>query len=156
MAMEKEALTHKIEDDLAARNRNWDKIDAHLAEKKFHRGYFVRNKATASGTQIITGVGFEPSVIIFISVVNLSPGEMSMAFWSKESGSYGIMDLHNNTPNAYTTIGSVISVREGSSTPYQYAGAIQSTNDDGFVISWTRGASIVGTQDIHTTFLAFR
>ena len=32
MAMEKEALTHKIEDDLAARNRNWDKIDAHLAE----------------------------------------------------------------------------------------------------------------------------
>ena len=32
MAMEKEALTHKIEDDLAARNRNWDKIDTHLAE----------------------------------------------------------------------------------------------------------------------------
>ena len=32
MAMEKEALTHKIEDDLAARNRNWDKLTSHLAE----------------------------------------------------------------------------------------------------------------------------
>lgn len=32
MALEKEALTHKIEDDLAARNRNWDKIEAHIAE----------------------------------------------------------------------------------------------------------------------------
>jgi hypothetical protein len=31
MAMEKEALTHTIESDLARRNRNWDKIDAHLA-----------------------------------------------------------------------------------------------------------------------------
>lgn len=30
MSMEKEALTHKIEDDLAARNRNWDKITTHL------------------------------------------------------------------------------------------------------------------------------
>ena len=32
MTMEKEALTHKIEDDLAARNRNWDKLTSHLAE----------------------------------------------------------------------------------------------------------------------------
>jgi hypothetical protein len=32
MAMEKEALTHKIEDDLAARNRNWDKVETHLAD----------------------------------------------------------------------------------------------------------------------------
>jgi len=32
MALEKEALTHRIEDDLAARNRNWDKIDTHMAE----------------------------------------------------------------------------------------------------------------------------
>ena len=32
MALEREALTHKIEDDLALRNRNWDKLDSHLAE----------------------------------------------------------------------------------------------------------------------------
>jgi len=32
MAMEKEALTNTIESDLARRNRNWDKIDDHLAE----------------------------------------------------------------------------------------------------------------------------
>ena len=32
MSLEREALTHKIEDDLALRNRNWDKLDSHLAE----------------------------------------------------------------------------------------------------------------------------
>ena len=32
MALEREALSHKIEDDLALRNRNWDKLDAHLVE----------------------------------------------------------------------------------------------------------------------------
>ena len=32
MSLEKESLTHKIEDDLALRNRNWDKLDSHLAD----------------------------------------------------------------------------------------------------------------------------
>ena len=32
MSLEKESLTHKIEDDLALRNRNWDKLTSHLAE----------------------------------------------------------------------------------------------------------------------------
>jgi hypothetical protein len=32
MALEREALTHKIEDDLALRNRNWDKLTSHLAD----------------------------------------------------------------------------------------------------------------------------
>ena len=31
MSMEKEALTNTIESDLARRNRNWDKVDGHLA-----------------------------------------------------------------------------------------------------------------------------
>jgi hypothetical protein len=32
MALEREALTHKIEDDLALRNRNWNQLDSHLAD----------------------------------------------------------------------------------------------------------------------------
>ena len=32
MSMEKEALTNTIESDLAKRNRNWDKVDGHLAD----------------------------------------------------------------------------------------------------------------------------
>lgn len=32
MALEREALSHKIEDDLALRNRNWNQLDSHLAE----------------------------------------------------------------------------------------------------------------------------
>jgi len=32
LALNRESLTNKIEDDLAARNQNWDTLDAHLAE----------------------------------------------------------------------------------------------------------------------------
>ena len=32
MALEREALSHKIEDDLALRNRNWDKLDSLIAD----------------------------------------------------------------------------------------------------------------------------
>ena len=32
MALEREALTHRIEDDLALRNRNWNQLDSHLAD----------------------------------------------------------------------------------------------------------------------------
>lgn len=62
MAMEKEALTHKIEDDLAARNRNWDKLTSHLAESaKKHitesgsnkNGYYIKFD---DGTQICMAV----------------------------------------------------------------------------------------------------
>jgi hypothetical protein len=41
MSMEKEALTHKIEDDLALRNRNWDKIST---------GYMVESGSNTNGS----------------------------------------------------------------------------------------------------------
>ena len=51
MALEREALTHRIEDDLALRNRNWNQLDSHLAESaKKHitesgsneNGYYIK------------------------------------------------------------------------------------------------------------------
>ena len=36
MALEREALSHKIEDDLALRNRNWNQLDSHLADFATH------------------------------------------------------------------------------------------------------------------------
>lgn len=32
MALEREALNHRIEDDLALRNRNWNQLDSHLGD----------------------------------------------------------------------------------------------------------------------------
>ena len=50
MALEKEALTHKIEDDLAARNRNWDKIEAHMADYAAHLAESSSKHITESGS----------------------------------------------------------------------------------------------------------
>jgi len=49
MALEREALSHNIEDDLALRNRNWDKLESHLDHFK--------------DTQII-GIGGNSGVVI--------------------------------------------------------------------------------------------
>ena len=43
MALEREALSHKIEDDLALRNRNWNQLDSHLAEMHNLEHYFQVN-----------------------------------------------------------------------------------------------------------------
>lgn len=55
MAMEKEALTHKIEDDLAARNRNWDKVTTHLAD--YATKVIVEKGSNENGTYIRFGDG---------------------------------------------------------------------------------------------------
>lgn len=62
MAMEKEALTNTIESDLAKRNRNWDKIDDHLAESSSKHIHSSGSNANGNwirfdnGWQICTGV----------------------------------------------------------------------------------------------------
>ena len=38
--MEYEALIHRIEDALAARNRNWNKIETHMADFESHQANF--------------------------------------------------------------------------------------------------------------------
>ena len=80
MAMEKEALTHKIEDDLAARNRNWDKVTSHLAESVARTIRSSRNKSLA-GVQKID-LPFKAKSLIVIST-HSGTLEYSIGFWAE-------------------------------------------------------------------------
>ena len=66
MALEREALSHKIEDDLALRNRNWNQLDSHLAD------YANHNHDGGSTPKIswenITGIPFSPRRIVWVEV----------------------------------------------------------------------------------------
>lgn len=50
MSLEKESLTHKIEDDLAARNRNWDKIEDFHGDFTSHLAESAKKHITESGS----------------------------------------------------------------------------------------------------------
>ncbi|HZK23806.1 MAG TPA: hypothetical protein VFC74_00260 [Oscillospiraceae bacterium] len=66
MALYKESMINKIEDDLAGRNQNWDALDTYLAEKAF-KGALLRkgtaqsiphNTATAlTWTDVVYNIG---------------------------------------------------------------------------------------------------
>lgn len=72
MAMEKEALVNKIEDDLAKRNRNWGKIDDHLADyATFKSGLLVQDISSSLTTIGITNPTksvFKMGNIVMVSV----------------------------------------------------------------------------------------
>jgi len=54
MALEREALSHKIEDDLALRNRNWDKLDSHLADSATAHGINTKADKQQQAWQTMT------------------------------------------------------------------------------------------------------
>jgi hypothetical protein len=107
-------------------------------------GTFTRDVATASGDQAVTGVGFQPRVVIFLTLNGA--GEMSVGFDSG-SAAVSLVDYHNVTPNSYVagTSKSLVLYASASNT---YWGNISSMDSDGFTIAWTKGGTITGTASI--------
>lgn len=119
-----------------------------VAGTRFKVGSFTRDTATASGTQAITGVGFTPKAVIFLSVIN-----------STSASSIGVDDgttdgSVNTLAAAWTfgTSGAAIDVIVSGTNQYQ--GSISSFDADGFTITWTKLNSPTGT--ITSAYLALR
>jgi len=108
-------------------------------------GSFTRDTAAASGDVAYTGVGFKPSVVIFI------------AGHSTTSASIGISDgtthgsIYARTANGMETYAFSLSDAAGSN--WQLA-IIKSMDADGFTLTWTKGGSPSGTDTIN--YLAIR
>lgn len=116
-----------------------------------HVDTFTRDTSLASGTQAITGVGFEPKTIEFLSLVNVT----STASWGFSDGTTDrvLQDHHNTTPDTYSIsgIGRSIGLIQASGA---YNGLISSFDSDGFTISWTKVSTTSGTA--HIFYRAFR
>ena len=80
MALEREALTHRIEDDLALRNRNWDRLDSHLADYTSLITAGTNYKATLSsgwgGSLAYRKIGQGDLSFVYIEA-SLQAGELS-------------------------------------------------------------------------------
>jgi len=111
-------------------------------------GLFTRNIEVASGDQVITGVNFKPSQLIFL---------MSM-----ESSTIFSLGFDNGSISLYVSLkDSVVwnndttySILAYHSIDNYYKGLISALGSDGFTITWTKIGTPTGTIDVH--YLALR
>lgn len=110
-------------------------------------GTFTRGMSVASGDVSITGVGFKPSVVIFLSC--LATTSMTIGF-DDASTHLCIMNYNSGTDYYYTSNSIMLWY---SSSNYQ-AGLLKSLDSDGFTLTWSKTGSPGGTAIIH--YLAIR
>ena len=111
-------------------------------------GNFTRDQATASGTQIVTGVGFKPKLVLFYAVEPNVDSEASWGLDDTGSNRFVVLDRNNSNANDWSTTSSYsIYILETSGN--EYLGAISNKNDDGFTVTWTRNGTPTGTTTIN-------
>ena len=114
-------------------------------------GEFTRDTTVASGTQTVTGVGFQPVGTIF----HMAQSGASEASWGFDDGTNRkVLLIASNAATTYRNNGtnSIYDSQNVGSTDYK--GIVQSFDSDGFTISWTKVGSPTGT--ITVTFYAFK
>ncbi len=113
-------------------------------------GTFTRDISLASGTQSITGVGFQPSLVIFFGGTNNT---------SKTSFGYDNGTSKISIFNKYLVTPGDWGVNTSNSMIFQDAsgsavGNISAFGADGFTISWTKNGTVTGT--VTVSYLAFK
>lgn len=163
MALYKESMINKIENDLAGRNQNWEAIDDHIAAligddahgwesaSRYAIGDFSRSSLEASGRQKIV-TGFKPQVVLALATVNGSAdGRHSVGFGSPIANFCLWKDVNNNNQ----TTEWLIAIRQGATSSIQYLGKIDEMVADGFMIEWLKGGASLD-ETISVGYLAFR
>lgn len=114
-------------------------------------GTFTIDTATASGDQVITGVGFKPSNIIFLAGVNATT-QFSIGF-SNGTLNYCILNYHGvaATQWAITTLYCLFFKQ---AVDVDYLGTVAALGADGFTITWVKNGAKTGTATI--LYIAFR
>jgi hypothetical protein len=114
-------------------------------------GSFTRDTATATGTQAITGVGFQPKAVIFTGAKN---GTESVVYCSFTDGTTDgqTYSREEETAGNRTSNIDLFQFHQSGSGNYNSAGL--TLDSDGFTISWTKAGTNSGT--ITAQYLAIR
>lgn len=121
---------------------------ASIIKPSYKVGSLTRDTATATGTQEETGVGFQPSAIIFFAVEDTSD-EISFGFEDGTSHSIYLADDGAWRPSALTSIKD-----EEATTGDRYEGTVTAFGADGFTISWVKTGTPTGTLTVY--YMAFK
>ena len=111
-------------------------------------GTFTVDTTTASGTQAVTGVGFQPNVVIFLSVVATGTTAGASVGFDNGTTHYNLYNYHANTANTWSgDASSSIQNIQGAGTNYN--GSITTLGSDGFTITWVKTGSPSGTLTVY-------
>jgi len=110
----------------------------------------TRDLATASGNVSYTGVGFQPTSIIFMGAVS---GGVPVGFGIVDSGKTGRAVSVSTSGNWNVQTAYFLALYANNASNLQVAN-ISSFDTDGFTLAWTKIGSPTGTADIF--FLCFR
>lgn len=122
------------------------------SDTRFKGGIFTRDTSLASGTQAVTGVGFTPVAVLFLSCENNAVGEASIGI-DDASIHYAISDNTTITTDVWKRH-LLISVHDAHSSGNVYDGYVTSLDSNGFTVDWTKYGTPTGTLSI--IYLAFR
>ncbi len=131
----------------------WDGTNMVLAETggaQVKVGSFTRDVSTASGNQAVTGVGFKPRALIFMAALPAVTGGISTGV---DDDTAAGSNRGTTTASQFdtTTSISIMVVHSGGNF---YQGVVNSLDDDGFTIAWTKTGTPTGTATV--VYLALR
>ena len=115
---------------------------------------FTRNSASGAGTQAISGVGFQPTAVLFLASIP-GAGMASIGFQDSDRTKESLVDRQLMTANDWDSgvyNGDAINMVLASSV--NYGGSITAYASDGFTITWVVRGSPSGTIKIRA--LCFR
>jgi hypothetical protein len=125
--------------EVPTKNAVYDKIEA-IQQKAF--GSFTRDITTASGTQVVTGVGFTPTKVNFKMVLSSGAGP-NMSIGDDVSSSRNC--LFDSGSGNYSCSNSFSIYSYGAAGANLYQGLITAFSGDGFTITWTKTGTPTGT-----------
>lgn len=106
-------------------------------------GTFTYDTSTASGNQVITGVGFQPT-LVYISGSDSSSANQSFSGFSNGSSTYSTNNYGNVVSEMWITAPNIALFQ----TPAIYVSGSITFQADGFTIAWTKTGGKTGTADI--------
>lgn len=118
--------------------------------KRIKTGVFTRAMSSSSGNQAVTGVGFTPKYVLFLSAVTAT-SKMSIGLdvgGAVGAGGQGsIQDNSGSIADTYA-VDLVYSIGLSEGAGVSQIGRVSSFDSDGFTISWTKAGSPTGTATI--------
>lgn len=101
----------------------------------------TRDLSAASGNVAYTGIGFQPTAIICLAIVDSADYQVS---WGFADSSKAGENVTKDSSTTFRNLGSVLIFLQTSGGAYQTA-TVNSYDSDGFTLTWTKTGSPTGT-----------
>jgi len=114
---------------------------------------FTRDSSSGAGTQAVTGVGFQPTAVLFLAAIS-GAGMASIGFEDSDRAGESIVDRQLMTADDWDTgAWNADPINIVYASTVNYGGSITSYDADGFTLTWSERGSPSGTIKIRALCL---